>query len=180
METYEIIAQAIGIIAMSINILSYQQKEQRKIIIMQLFGATLFAVNMFMIGATVGGILNAVGAVRAIVYSNKKKFRADTLIWVFGFGILYLTSYVLTFTVFGKEPTVTNIIVEFLPLIGMFATGIGFYLTDAKAVRRMGLISSPSWLIYNIFNVAIGGIICEILAIFSIIIGMIRHDRKKS
>lgn len=179
METYEIIAQALGIIAMSINIISYQQKEQRKIIIMQLFGSTLFAVNMFMIGATVGGILNAVGAVRAIVYSNKKKFRADKLIWVFVFGILSLTSYVLTFTIFGKEPTVTNIIVEFLPLIGMLATGIGFYLTEAKTVRRMGLISSPSWLIYNIFNFAIGGIICEILAIFSIIIGMLRHDRKK-
>ena len=179
METYEIIAQAIGIIAMSLNIISYQQKEQRKIIVMQLFGAALFAVNMFMIGATVGGILNAVGAARAVVYSNKKRFRADKLIWVFMFGILYLTSYALTFTVFGKEPTVTNIIVEFLPLIGMFATGIGFYLTDAKSVRRMGLISSPSWLIYNIFNFAIGGIICEILAIFSIIIGMIRHDRKK-
>lgn len=179
METYEIIAQAIGIVAMSLNIISYQQKEQRKIIIMQLFGAALFAVNMFMIGAYVGGILNAVGAVRAVVYSDKKKFRTDRLIWVFGFGILYLTSYVLTFTVFGKEPTASNIIVEFLPLIGMFATGIGFYLTDAKSVRRMGLISSPSWLVYNIFNFAIGGIICEILAIFSIIIGMLRHDRKK-
>ena len=65
MTTYEIIAQSIGIVAMTINIFSFQQKEQRKLIIMQFFGASLFAVNMFMIGAAVGGFLNLIGAFRA-------------------------------------------------------------------------------------------------------------------
>lgn len=179
MDTYEIIAQAIGIVAMALNILSFQQKVQRNIIIMQFFGASLFAVNMFMIGATVGGFLNLVGALRAIVFANKEKFRADKLIWVHCFSVLYFVSYILTFTVFGKEPTAVNFIVEFLPIIGMIASGVGFYLSDAKSVRRLGLVSSPSWLVYNVFNMAIGGIICEILAMISIIIGIIRLDIKK-
>lgn len=179
MEPYDIIAQSVGIVAMAMNILSYQQKKQRNIIIMQFFGASLFAVNMFMIGAVVGGFLNLVGAVRAMVYYNKERFRADRIVWVFGFGALYFVSYALTFFVFGKEPTAINLIVEFLPIIGMVATGIGFYLSDAGAVRRLGLISSPSWLVYNIFNFALGGIICEILALLSIFIGMLRHDRRR-
>ena len=180
MDTYEIIAQLIGIVAMAMNILSFQQKNQRNIIIMQFFGASLFAVNMFMIGATVGGFLNLMGAFRAIVFANREKFRADKIIWVHFFNALYLTSYILTFTVFGKEPTVVNFIVEFLPIIGMVATGIGFYLSDAKIIRRLGLVSSPSWLVYNIYNIAVGGIICEVLAMFSIVIGMLRHDRNKT
>lgn len=179
MDTYSVIAQSVGIVAMALNILSYQMKKQKSIIVMQFFGAALFTVNMFMIGAIVGGFLNAVGAVRAIIYSNKQKFRADRFIWVIGFGMLYFVSYALTFLVFDKEPTTLNLIVEFLPIIGMFATGIGFYLKEARSVRRAGLVSSPSWLVYNIFNFAIGGIICEILALVSIITAMRRLDRKK-
>lgn len=179
MDKYQIIAQTVGIVAMALNILSYQMKKQKSIIVMQFFGAALFTVNMFMIGAIVGGFLNAVGAVRALIYSNKQKFRADKFIWVLGFGVLYLVSYALTFLVFDKEPTKLNLIIEFLPIIGMFATGIGFYLKEARSVRRAGLVSSPSWLVYNIFNFAIGGIICEILALISIITAMYRLDKKK-
>ena len=80
---------------------------------------------------------------------------------------------------FGKEPTLINFIIEFLPLIAMVVSGIGFYLSEAKTIRRLGLVCSPLWLVYNIYNVAIGGIICEILAIFSIIIGIVRLDIKK-
>lgn len=179
MTTYEIIAQAIGIVAMALNILSFQQKVQRNIIIMQFFGASLFAVNMFMIGATVGGFLNLLGAFRAIVFANKEKFRADKIIWVHFFNAMYLVSYIVTFAVFGKAPTFINFVIEFLPIIGMVASGIGFYLSEAKTVRKLGLVSSPSWLVYNIYNMAVGGIICEILAMVSIVIGMIRHDMKK-
>lgn len=32
----------------------------------------------------------------------------------------------------------------------MTATTVSFRLSDAKAIRWFGLISSPSWLIYNI------------------------------
>ncbi|MBR4951043.1 MAG: YgjV family protein [Clostridia bacterium] len=179
MTTYEIIAQSIGIVAMTINIFSFQQKEQRKLIIMQFFGASLFAVNMFMIGAAVGGFLNLIGAFRAIVYANKQKFHTESKLWFIGFCATYLLSYILTFTVFPKEPTALNLTVEFLPIVGMVASHIGFISPSAKTVRKLGLISSPSWMIYNIVNMAIGGIICEIFCFISIIIGIIRLDIRK-
>lgn len=179
MTTYEIIAQTIGIVAMTINVFSFQQKEQRKLIIMQFFGASLFAVNMFMINAVVGGLLNLIGALRAIVYSNKQKLHADNKLWLVFFILLYAASYVLSFTVFGKDPSVKNLVVEILPIVGMVASNLGFCFKDAKTVRKLGLISSPSWLIYNIVNFALGGIICEILCFSSIIIGIIRLDIKR-
>lgn len=180
MNPYEIAAQAIGIVAMAINILSFQQKEQRKLIIMQFFGASLFALNMFMIGAVVGGFLNLIGAVRAIVYANKQKFHAENKLWLVFFISAYLASYALTFTVFGKEPTAVNLIVEFLPIVGMTASNFGFFFKNASTVRKLGLVSSPSWLTYNIVNFALGGIICEILCMISIIIGIIRLDIRRN
>lgn len=174
-----ILAQAVGLFAMAFNILSYQQKTRSRAIAFQLGGSILFAVNYFLLGATVGAILNAVGTVRAIVFLNKEKLHADHRLWLVGFTAAYLISYGLTFTLFQKEVTAVNLLVEFLPVVGMTATTISFRLTDAKAIRRFGLISSPSWLVYNVVSFSIGAIICEVLSLCSIAIGMLRLDREK-
>lgn len=178
MTTFELIAQAVGIVAMSFNILSFQQKTHKTVITFQLFGSILFAVNFFMLGATVGGILNLVGALRAIVFMNREKLRADHIGWLIFFTILYIFSYILTFTVFGKEMTAFNAIIELLPVAAMTATTISFRLQNARAIRLFGLFSSPSWLIYNIVNFAVGAIICEVLSLCSIVIGLFRYDLK--
>lgn len=180
MNITSFIAQIVGLFAMAFNIFSYQQRTQKRAIAFQLGGSILFAINYLMLGAVVGGILNAVGIVRALVFLNKEKLHADRPVWLAGFTAAYLLSYVLTFTVFGKEATAFNLIVEFLPVIGMTATTISFRLSDAKAIRRFGLISSPSWLVYNIVSFSLGAIICEVLSLGSIFIGMFRLDRKKA
>ena len=180
MEITEIIAQAIGIFAMAFNLLSYQQKTRKGAIVFQLFGTTLFTINFLMLGAMVGGLLNLVGAIRAIIFINKEKLRADHIAWQIGFIAVYFASYILTFTAFGKEATAFNLIIEFLPLIGMIATTISYRFSDAKAIRKFGLISSPAWLVYNIANMSVGAILCEVLSLGSIIIGIVRLDRKKN
>ena len=179
MNTVAMIAQVVGLFAMAFNIFSYQQRTQKQAIAFQLGGSILFAINYLMLGAVVGGILNAVGTVRALVFLNRDKLKATHPAWLAGFTATYLLSYVLTFTVFGKEATAFNLIVEFLPVIGMTATTISFRLSDAKAIRRFGLISSPSWLVYNIVSFSVGAIICEVLSLGSIFIGMFRLDRKQ-
>lgn len=174
-----IFAQIISIIAMVVVIISFQSKSQKTIIAMQLVSATLFAVSFLMLGTITGALLNFVATVRALIYFNKEKFHADKPIWVILFVLVYIGVYVLTFTVFGTEPTLWNFIIELLPVIGMTASNLGFYKKDAKSVRRFGLISSPSWLIYNIIHNSIGATLCEAISIISIFIGMLRHDIKK-
>ena len=65
-------------------------------------------------------------------------------------------------------------------MIGMTALSIGFMLGDSRRMRRLGLISSPAWLIYNIYYASSGAIICEVISLASILIGMYRHDRKNA
>lgn len=180
MDTIEITAQIIGLVAMFFNLFSYQQKTRKGAIICQLFGTILFTINFFMLGATVGAIMNFIGALRAVIFINKEKLKADHIGWFIGFTVIYIASYVLTFTVLDKQPTAVNFVLEFLPVIGMVATTHSYRLTDAKAIRKFGLISSPVWLIYNIANFSVGAIICEVLSLASIIIGIVRLDRKKN
>ncbi len=172
----DILAQAIGILAMIAIVLSFQFKSQRMIILWQLIGSALFSVNFFMLGALIGGMLNAIGIVRALVYMNKDKIKLPIKVINILFVIVYLISYVLVFTVFGKEPTPENFLIEVLPIIGMCAVTLGFASKSARTVRICGLVNSPCWLIYNIINFALGGIICEILSIISVISSYIRND----
>ena len=174
----EIVAQIIGVLAMIFNILSYQGKQQRTVITLQLFGAVFFAINFLLLGAAVGGILNILAAIRAVIFVFKDKFKADSLFWLIAFTASYVAVYILNFTVFGKEPTAFNLIIEILPVIGMLALNIGFRLKDSANIRRCGLVSSPAWLIYNIVVGSWGAIICELFTLVSIFVGMFRHDRK--
>lgn len=179
MKPVEIIAQIIGIFAMLFNILSYQGKKQRTVITLQLFGAALFSVNYLMLGATVGGILNIIGAIRAVVFIFRDKLKSDHICWLIAFIASYISVYILNFTVFGKDPTAFNLIIEILPVIGMLALNIGFRLKNAANIRKCGLVSSPAWLIYNIVAGSWGAIICELFTLISIFVGMLRHDKEK-
>lgn len=179
MKSIEILAQTVGIAAMLFNILSYQCKKQKWIITLQLFGGALFAVNFLLLGAVVGGILNILAALRAVLFLFKEKLKADRLVYLIVFVLLFITVYILNFTLFGKPITLFNLIVEILPVIGMTALSIGFRLKRAADVRRCGLVSSPSWLIYNISAGSWGAIICEVFTLISIVIGILRHDIKR-
>lgn len=178
-EMSALFAQAVGLAAMGFNILSYQQKTRRGVIGFQLCGSLLFALNFFLLGATMGCILNIISAIRAVVFINRDKLRANHPAWLAGFLLTYLASYLLTFTVLGKAPTAVNLILEFLPVVGMTAATLSFRKQDAASIRRYGLISSPCWLIYNIGVFSLGAIICEVLSLGSILIGMGRLDKQK-
>ena len=179
MYTVQIIAQTVSIFAMAINILSYQNKKQKNIFLFQLIGSMLFAVSFFMLGAITGAILNFIGIVRALVFINKDKLRADRPIWLVLFTATFIGSYALTFTVFGKEASLFNLIVELLPVIGMIITTVSFQKKDARSVRAFGFVSSPLWLIYNVINFSLGAICCETVSLISITVGYVRFDMKK-
>lgn len=174
---YDIIAQALGIIGMAMNILSYQGKKQRSVILMQLVGAAFFTANMFMLGAWSGFILNALGIARAIVYANKEKFRSLKL-WNILFFISYGLSYIAVFTLFGKPVTFWNLLLEMLPTSAMVVSTVAFSRENASDIRKFAWYVSPAWLVYDAINLSIGGTICEAVSILSILTATLRLDRK--
>ena len=177
MPHQELIAQILGIAGMTMNILSFLQKSQKRIIVIQFFGAALFFLNYLLLGSTTGAMLNLSAVLRAIVYSNKEKFHAERRVWFYGFSASFVLIYVLTFAAFGKGPTLGNLALELLPVVSMIIATHAFSLKNAAQVRKLGLVYCPMWLIYNCFVFSIGGILCEIFSICSILVGIWRHDR---
>ena len=179
MTPIEIVAQIVGIFGMLASVLSYQQKGKARILTFQLLGSALFVVNFFMLGAFSGAILNLIAIIRALIFIYEDKIRGDHPAWTVGLTVVYILSYVSVFTVFGKEPTPLNLILEVLPVIAMTVTTIAFRSKEDKILRRVAFISSPLWLTYNFIFFSLGGIIGETLNLTSAIIGTLRLDRKK-
>ena len=119
-----IVAQIFGLLGMAINFASYQARERRRVILIQLFGSTFFAVNMLMLGAYSGFLLNAIGIARALVYARPavmKRARG----WNAAFIALYALSYAAVFIAFRKPPTAMNLILELLPTLAEEAGALG-------------------------------------------------------
>lgn len=180
MEPFEIFAQAVGIVAMVIGVLSFQQKTQKGIVTMQFCSSILFAVHFGLLQAWMGCILNGIGIIRAAVYSQRSKHAwAAHAAWMFGFIAAFVCTYILSFAVFATPPTLPNFIKEILPVIGMVATTVSFRAKSAALVRSLSFVSSPAWLAYNIWSGSLGGALTECFVVVSIIVGILRLDRKK-
>lgn len=175
MDTFTQVLSIAGLVCV---VASYQQTAKSTLILCQLVGGALFGIHYLLLGAYAGFLLNIIAVARALVFYKEDLPKRVGNIWVWIFHGLCLVAYVLTFTVFRTEPSVTNLILEILPAIGMFCLSISFNMTGAKEIRRLGMISSVCWLIYNFAHVSIGGIACEVMCLASIIIGILRHDRK--
>lgn len=172
---YTIIAQTIGIIGMTFNILSYQGKNAKIIMAMQAFGGVMFSINYFMLGAVMGGLTNILCIARSVFFIKKKDPPGWSSLFFTGFMLIF---YIMTFTVFGTEITLKNLIVEFLPVIGITVMTYGFCSGNDKFIRKCGLVNSPCFLCYNLCCRTIGGIVCEAFSIISIVIGMMRYKKR--
>lgn len=176
----DIMAQILGLIGMTLNLVSFQLREQKKLIRLQFFSSIIFTVHYWMLGATMGCILNSLGICRAFVFSHKEYAWARRRGWLPLFIVAYAVVYCLTFTLFGVEPTAYHLLIELLPAIGMTATTIGFFLENATKVRLLSLMNAPTWLVYNILSHSIGGSLTEIFCLISVVIGIIRLDIQKN
>ena len=174
-----IVAQVIGIIAMIFNVLSYQGRTQRQIMIVRLISAVLFVAHFWLLGGMTGATLNIIATLMCLVFAFKPKKFADSIFWIPFFIICTIIAYVLTFTVFGTEPTAFNLIINLFPVAGMTICIFAFRMDKASKVRLLSLFSSPCWLVYNIINVAIGAILTESFAICSNIFAIFTQDVKR-
>ena len=181
-----IVAQILGILGMICFISSFQFKSGLTIILAQLIGSAFYCVQytLFSIIAGtlyMGVLMNVIGVFRGIVYYKRELFKADSIWWIAGFFTSYIVCYVLLFTVFGLAPNAHNLIIEFMPILGMVIAQISFRQKSASKIRAFGGATTIPWGLYHGFHLSIGGLIGEIINLVSVIVGIIRYDirRKK-
>ena len=64
---------------------------------------------------------------------------------------------------------------DLFSLTGVLLHTGAFWLSNEKVIRRVSLLGSPFWFIYNLLSRAYGSAVGDLLAIASILIAMVRH-----
>lgn len=161
-------AGLVGVAALIVALTSFQMNVPKKMVLCQLVSSTLFTIHFFMLEAVVGAAINIMSAVRSLIYAQTDKKWAMHPAWTLVFVMISIL-----IAIFCWEGAIS-----ILPVLGSVFYTLSFRMKTSKMVRLVSLPSSPCWIVYNAINGSIPGIITECYVICSILVGMIRHDRK--
>jgi len=164
------IPQIIGLLAVATFLLSYQQKKRKNIILLNTVSRCLYILQYVLLGAFSGAALDVLGAVSSVVAGKKhtgfiKKNTKATLIFMNTCIIL----------VGGLIALYNKSWIDLFSLTGVLLHTSAFWISSEKVIRRVSLLGSPFWFVYNFLSRAYGSAIGDILTICSILIAMIRH-----
>lgn len=163
---YEFIAQAIGIVAAALTILSFQFKNNKLLFLFQAVAGFLFSVNFFMLGAYTAAFLNLTNLFRGALLAGGKRFESN---W---FAAALMAVYTVVTVV-----TYANWL-SLLVLVAQLVGTVAMWSRKGKIIRFGQLfVVSPAWLIHNIINFSLGGLITEVVSILSILISLIRYRK---
>ena len=170
----EIIPQIIGLLAVAMFLLSYQMKERRNIIIVNVVSRLLYIVQYLLLGAFSGAILDSVGIIASVLAEKKSTpfIKKHTTVIIVICGTVVLTvGLAIAF--------MNRSLLDILPIIGVFLHTGAFWLTEERIIRRVSLAGSPFWFVYNFLSHAYGSAIGDVLTMVSIITAMIKYRKRR-
>lgn len=163
-----LLGQLIGVVAMVLCFMIYQQKERRQIIFVKMLADIAFMLHYLLLGAFSGAAICVTSITRAIVFLNPEKKWANKRVWV---PIFFVMSLVMAGLVWKDGFSV-------FPLIASIVSIISFSQNKPKITRILAFPVAISLLIYDLHIVSLAGIINESASIVSTTIGILRFDRK--
>ena len=170
----KIFAMIIGVVAVTVVLLSFQQKTRGKIIAFNATSRVLYILQYILLGAISGAVLDIIGITASLLAGVKghpkiKRYMKILVPLVF---LAFIVATALTYKSF----------IDLFSAAGVVIHASALFLDDEKKIRTLSLVGSPFWLTYNLANLAIGSAIGDLLSICSIVVAMFRYDiprRKK-
>lgn len=173
MGTKEIVGQIFGIFGLILFVASFQCKDSKKLVFVQGIGGMMFFINFLLIGAYGGALFNLTILVRGLLYMKK-----DGKIWKpLLVEILFTVAYIYSLTLVKGD--VLQIVLTTLPYISLLIMSVLMWKENGKQIRyfQVGMLS-PAWLVHNIFNFTLGGILAELFNMISVIVSLVRFKKQ--
>ena len=165
MDSVFIWAQIVGFVAMAISIFAWQLKNPRHIILCDIPSSTLWAIQYFMLGASLGIITNTL----CIARDGALAFLKDT-------HVPYIIASYISFAWLIGLYNFSHWY-DILALIGTSIPALAFlYRANRPLVARGAALGCSFWFIYNIIVHSWMGAGASSFVIISSIIGMARHE----
>lgn len=162
-----VIAQIIGLVAMGLFILAFQQNSKKKILVVQSFSAGIFALHFILLGAFPGAGMNAMNIGRNYVLWKFDNSKWKPL-WAFIVSLIFVTIGVVTWqNAWGL-----------LAIIGQCLSCVTLSFKNPRTIRLFYVPVSVLWLIYNVVSLSIAGVLTESFNLVSLAVAIWRFEKK--
>lgn len=171
----EWIPQIIGLLAVATFLFSYQQKKRSRIIVLNVVSRCLYILQYLLLGAFAGAVLDILGAVSSVVAGRKHTafIKKHTTLVLILMNVCILAAG-------GTIAVLNRSWIDLFSIAGVLLHTSAFWISDEKIIRRVSLLGSPFWFLYNFLSRAYGSAIGDLLTMVSIVIAMIRHRENKT
>ena len=162
------IADILGILGIVFSVVLYQQKKRESLLFYKLVLDLIWLLHYCFIGAYSGAAVAAIAAFRELVFLKRDPKKKGGIIWLPIFITVAVASTVLTWN---------NAFSLFTCLASCIAV-TSFFIGIPKLSRVLAFPVSLCMLTYDFASGSMAGVINEIFAITSSVIGIIRLDVK--
>lgn len=171
---YDIVAQAIGFVALVLNVTSYQLRNSRQLILCRAAGDFVYILHYFMLGAYSGCVTMVFCAANGLLCSFRGSPWADWKGWKWVFSALLIVSSLLSWNGFSQ------IIPNLCALLSVLTT-IWVTWSGKGNIIRMGrlFIAGPTWLLYSAIAGSVAGVLTELIGISSAATALWRYRKSK-
>lgn len=165
------VANAVGVAAVAVFVLSYQQKTRRGIVLCNAISRGLYVAQYLLLGAFEGAVLDILGILASVLAQRKdtpfiKKHLKSVVI---GVNLLIVIAGLLLY----------KNVFSLLPMFGVLLHTGAFWLSDERRIRAVSFLGSPFWLVYNLVTHAYGSAVGDLLTMGSIGLAIYRYDIRK-
>ena len=169
--TSPFMAQATGVMAFILIVLSFQWNVRKNILRTFTAGICFQCIHFTLLGA-----YSAAAVVFLSIFRNTLFEQKETYQWAKHPAILYglLLLYTVASIVFWEGW------VSLLPLAGSYAATYSFWMDTPKRIRLLTLSAATLWLLHAIVINSISMIAVNVFVIGSIFLAMYRYDYKKT
>lgn len=163
-------AQAAGVIAFFLIVLSFQSNVRKNIMALITTGLGFQTIHFLLLGAMSGALMVCLSMFRNCVFSQKSRFA-----WARHPACLYSMLVMFVIASFLLWEGWLSI----FPLLGTIGGTVTFWMDEPRRIRLITLFSAAIWIPYMIAVPSYPGLALQIFIITSVVVAMYRYDRKQ-
>ncbi len=160
-----LVGQIMGWVAAILTFCSYQCKEHKKLLVVQTLSSLSICISYLFLNAWSGMLLNVICIIRNFII-----YRKDIKIFSYSFWPYLLAGVMAIMGVASWQGPMSMLIIVALVVNTLF-----LYFPNVQNLRKSIVVTSTMVLIYNVSYAVWGGVVNEMIAISSAIIGICRY-----
>lgn len=163
---YPYAVEILGLLGILASIVAFQCKSHGKVLFYRAMNEVFFGIQYILLGAYTGAMMDGIGCFRNYLFAKNVRRGKSNRTFVVAFSLLFTVLGLLTWD--GAK----SVLVIAAKVLSTAAYGN----KNLFIVRTVILLTSSSWLAYNLLVGSYAGALCEVLTLGSLVLGIFRYD----